>query len=132
EDDSIGERRYIYVNADWGASLGEWGNLFTWSKWDCKGFARQTPKFVKGLQDGQLEWGFKGKHRKDITTNISVQDVEWILKYFGKITDEQIRSGLAASGATQEQIDCYTRTLRERIEQLEAATAGTAASARIR
>jgi hypothetical protein len=95
-DDSTGERRYLYSHDDWGATLGEWGNKLTWNRWRCKGFAEQTPDFVKGVESGWLKWGFKGKHRKDIAGDISVYDVQGLLKYLGRITDAQIRSGLEA------------------------------------
>jgi hypothetical protein len=88
EDNSTGQRRYLYADVDWGASLGKWGNTFTWSKWDCRGFAAQTPDFVKGVEAGYLEWGFNGKHHKDITDEISVADVQWLLRYLGEISDE--------------------------------------------
>src|SRR2546430_10806435 len=70
---------------------------------------------------GQLKWGFSGKHRKDIADGISVPDVQWILQYLGRISDGQIQRGLAASGATPSEMDCYTRTLRKRIERLQRA-----------
>ena len=126
EDGSADEPRYLYADVDWGASLGAWGNLFSWSKWDCKGFEKQSPKFVKGVENGELSWGFKGKNRKDMTTNISQHDVRWILQYLGRITDEQIRTGLAASGASPQQTECYTRALRQRIGQLQQAAKAAA------
>ena len=118
-DDSTGERRYLYSNDDWGASMGRWGNIFARSKWDCLGFAEQNRHFVELRDDGTIEWGFNGKHSKDITTNVEISDVQWLLHYLGRITDEQIRRGLAASGATSHQTECYTRALRQRIQQLE-------------
>jgi len=117
-DDRTGERRYLYSNDDWGASMGRWGSVFSRSKWDCQGFAEQTPHFAK-LLGGTIQWGFQGKHQKDLTTNITISDVQWLLQYLGRITDEQIRRGLAASGATSQQTECYTRALRQRIEELE-------------
>jgi len=39
-----------------------------------------------------------------------------------KISDEQIRSGLGASGATPSEMDCYTQSFRSRIEQLRQVT----------
>lgn len=119
EDDSSEQPRYFYADIDWGASLGRWGGTFSWSKWDCQGFAQQTAHFVKGVEGGQLKWGFSGKHRKDIADGITVEDVQWLLQYLGRISDEQIQRGLAASGATPDETDCYTRALRRRIEQLQ-------------
>ena len=99
--------------------MGQWGGTLTWNRWNYKGFESQTPNFVKGVEAGRVEWGFKGKHRDDITDGISIADVQWILKYLGPITDKQIQQGLVASGASQDETDSYTRTLRNRIGQLQ-------------
>jgi hypothetical protein len=122
EDDSSGEPRYLYLDDDWGASLGKWGNRITWSKWDCDGFAKQTRDFVKDEGHGSLHWGFQGKNEKEITSDITIEDIQWLLQYLGRITDEQIRKGLAASGATSENLDCFAQALRERIQQLQKLT----------
>jgi hypothetical protein len=124
EDDRFGHRRYLYADVDWGASLGKWGNTLSWSKWDCRGFAQQTPMFVKGVENSRLQWGFTGKHRKDVTAEITVDDVKWLLQYLGRISDHQIQRGLAASGANQRESDCYLHALRERVEQLRRAVDG--------
>jgi hypothetical protein len=118
QEDSAGSTRLLYMNDDWGASLGKWGGTLTWTKWDCKGFAAQTPRFIKGVEDGLVQFGFSGKHEKDLSGDITVEDVKWLLKYLGPISDEQIRQGLFASGATANESDCYTVALRQRIEKL--------------
>ena len=123
EDDSTGEPSYLYGIIDWGGSLGKWGNVITRTIRDCEGFAKQTPKFVRGVKDGRLTWRFEGKHATLLTDDITMADVEWLLQYLGKITDEQIRVGLSASGATPEETECYARALRQRIEQLQEASA---------
>jgi hypothetical protein len=91
----------------------------TWSKWDCEGFANQTSDFVKQTSNGELRWGFKGKHRKDLISDISVADIQWLLQYLGRITDAQIRRGLETSGASPEDTQCYVEALGERIEKLK-------------
>jgi hypothetical protein len=118
EDRSADVTHHIYMDADWGASFGKWGNRFTFSKWDCKGFAEQTKDFVSRSADGSLKWGYEGKSKGDLTS-ITVQDVKWLLQYLGRVTDEQIRTGLAASGATPDEVECFARSLRSRIEQLQ-------------
>jgi len=122
EDDSTGDRHYLYADDDWGASLGKWGGILTWTKWDCSGFAKQTPDFVKGVVNGSLQWGFNGKNQREVTSDITVQDVQWLLLYLGRVTDAQIRIGLLASGAAPEDVDCFVRALRQRIEQLQRVT----------
>jgi hypothetical protein len=119
EDDRNGMHRYIYADDDWGSSLGKWGGRLTWSKWDCKGYAEQTRDFIKGVEGGRIHWGYGGKLEKDITENVTVADVQWLLQYLGKISDEQIRQGLEASGATPKEIACYSQALRQRIQMLE-------------
>lgn len=119
EDSSGGKKRFLYADDDWGASMGKWGGTFTWTKWDCKGFADQTKDFVKREADGSLDWGFNGKHHDDLTGDISAADIQWLLKYLGRITDEQLRAGLSASGATPEETECYAGALRQRIDALE-------------
>jgi hypothetical protein len=121
EDNSSEQPRYLYSDVDWGASMGRWGGKLSWSKWDYKGFAEQTRDFLKGVENGELKWGFDGKHRKDITRGITVEDVRWLLQYLGKITDVQLQCGLMASGADPDETEFYTQALRERIQQLQRA-----------
>ncbi|MDQ2945584.1 MAG: hypothetical protein M3Y27_06530, partial [Acidobacteriota bacterium] len=103
EDAGPNAPRYLYFISDWGASLGKWGNISTRSKADCKGYATQTPDFVQGSANGLVRWGFMGKRNDDIVKNIRVTDVQWLMQYLGRITDEQLRRGLAASGDTPEE-----------------------------
>jgi hypothetical protein len=111
-----------YVVTDWGATMGKWGNVATRSKWDCRGYKNQTPDFVKGVKGEFLRFGFEGKHSDRIREGISVSDVQWLMRYLGRITDQQIHAGLEASGANSEELDCFSRCIRDRIEQLRRVT----------
>jgi hypothetical protein len=108
-----------YAFDDWGATMGKWGGFFKRDKWDPSGYRDQTKTFVQGTAGQTIEWGYHGKHGKDITSGISAGDVRWLLTYLSRVTDEELRAGLRASGATDLQIDVYTRSLRDRIAQLE-------------
>jgi len=110
---------YLYVFTDWGSTMGKWGGYFTRDKWDCSGYAGQTRKLVKGVKGDQVVWGFSGKHMQDLTQGIHVDDVRWIVPYLSRFTDDQISEGLAASGASPEQIKTFTRAVQERIHELE-------------
>src|SRR5262249_11177137 len=112
EDNSTGMPRYLYGITDWGWSLGKWGNVITRNFRDCDDFAEQSAEFVKSVESGRLTWHFKGIHSDLLTDDITVGDVQWLLQYLGKITDEQLRVGLSASGATPEETECYTHSLR--------------------
>lgn len=118
--------QYLYFIADWGGSMGRWGKYFTRDKWDAKGFSEQTPEFVKGSRDGYVEWGYVGQRTEDQVRDIRVADVQWLMQYLGKITDDQIRKGLAASGATPNELQLFATSLRDRINQLQR-VAGTQA-----
>lgn len=111
--------QYLYFVADWGGSMGRWGKYATRDKWDAKGFAEQTPDFVKGVHNGMVEWGYVGQRTGDQVRDIRVTDVQWLLQYLGRITDEQIRAGLEASGATPWETDSFALSLRQRIRELQ-------------
>jgi hypothetical protein len=100
--------------------MGRWGGPGR-SKWDCEGYAQQTRDFVKGVKHGEVEWGYRNPlHSDDITKGIIVEDVAWLLSYLGRITDEQLRAGLEASGAKPKEIECFAKAIRRRIDQLDA------------
>ena len=110
--------RVYYAFEDWGSTMGKWGGFFERDKWDPAGYREQTQKFVRRTA-GQIEWGYRGKHGKDITSGIGPGDISWLLTYLSRITDEQLKAGLRASGATAAEIDIYARSIRDRITQLQ-------------
>ncbi len=110
---------YLYAMTDWGSTLGSWGGFFKRGRWNAEEYERQTPNFIKGVKDGTIEWGYSGKHARDITEGITTDDARWILQYLAPITDEQLRSGLIASGATAADAERFRRAIRNRIEQLQ-------------
>ncbi len=120
--------RRFYAFDDWGATMGKWGGFFARDKWNPEGYQAQTKDFVRLAPDGRLEWGYRGKHDADITSGISVDDVRWLLTYLRPVSDDELRAGLRASGATNRQIEIYTQSIRARITQLER-LAGAAAPA---
>jgi hypothetical protein len=107
-----------YVFSDWGGSMGKWGGVMSREKWDCKGYSAQTPKFIKGVRNGTVEFGYSGQ-RRDVTEGIKVSDVQWLMGYLGRLSDEQIRAGLEASGATPDEVSCFTAAFRDRLDQLK-------------
>jgi hypothetical protein len=113
-----GGDQLVYSFDDWGATLGKWGGFFTRDKWNADGFSEQTRAFASS-SNGQIRWGYHGKHGKDITSGIRIEDIRWLLNYLSTVTDAELRAGLQASGANAAQIDAYARSIRERISQLQ-------------
>jgi hypothetical protein len=113
-----GKRILHYYVTDWGQSLGSWGRFYGRTQWDCARFRAQTPDFIKGARDGYVNFGFGGQHTSDFRSGITVRDVQWLMQKLGHVTDAQLHAGLAASGATPEEEECFAQALRERIEML--------------
>jgi hypothetical protein len=128
KDDGAEELQYLI--SDWGAAMGRWGGVVTREKWSCRDFSSQTPDFVKGVSGGRVKFGFTGKHAEEIGGDIKVEDVRWLMQYLGRITDAQLRAGLAASGAAPNEVECFANALRARIEQLRRVADGPQISQR--
>ena len=114
-----------YAVTDWGGSMGKWGGLFEHSKWDAEGYAEQTQGFVRGVNDGEVQFAYRGKDTEAMSRGIAVSDVDWMLHMLGRIRDDQIRDALRASGADDEETALFAAAVRERIRQLDAAVAGS-------
>jgi hypothetical protein len=74
-------------------------------------------KFVK-IDDGELDWGFRGAHKESMTEGVSRADVRWLLNYLGRLRRPQIHAGLVASGATAAEAACFTDAVMIRIAEL--------------
>jgi hypothetical protein len=108
-----------YLVNDWRSSMGKWGGYLKRGKWDCRGFARQTPNFVKGVMGDIFVWGYSGHYTRDFSDDIRISDMRWLMQYLGRVTDEQLREGLQASGANADEVNCFARAIRERINQIK-------------
>lgn len=115
-----GTREARYLISDWGGAFGKWGNVVSRGRWDCQGFAEQTPQFVTGVEGELVQWGYSGQRTGDIAGGIRVSDVAWLLKYVGRLTEAQIAAAVQASGGTDEEAACFTRALMDRLSQLRA------------
>lgn len=112
-------REARYLITDWGGSMGRWGgNLVTRGRWDPVGFEAQTPEFVVAVDEDAVRFGYVGQRTADVAVGITVNDVEWLYRYLGRVTDAQLGAALDASGASAEEKDTFTRALRARIVQL--------------
>jgi hypothetical protein len=98
--------------------MGKWGFFLSRVKWDFKGYTDQTEDFFKGIEEGDVKFGYSGQHTDSIKDDIPVEHVRWALRYVGRITDRQIRAALTASGASAVEVGCFARAFRERINQL--------------
>lgn len=105
----------LYSFFDWGSALGRWGKLMRRTRSDCAGFAGDSRDLITGVHDNVVTWGYSSKNEADVKSGITVEDLRWLAPYLSRITDEQIRAGLAASGATPRQTSCWAESLEYRI-----------------
>lgn len=117
-------REARYLITDWGGSMGRWGStVVTSGRWDPEGFEAQNPAFVTGTQAGLVQFGYVGQRTADVATGISIEDVRWLCRCLGRLTDVQLRAALGASGASPDETERFTRAIRDRIDQLVRAVA---------
>jgi hypothetical protein len=113
------EARYLII--DWGAALGPWGsNIVQRGRWDPDAFAAQNDSLIAGVEGETVRWGYQGQRTADLTDGITRADVRWFCRYAGALSEAQIREALRASGATDDEVDCFTAALRSRIDILRA------------
>lgn len=112
------EARYLIT--DWGGAMGRWGsNVVSRGRWDPEGFEAQTPQFVSGVRDdGIVMFGYVGQRTADVAYDIPVDHVRWFYERASRLTDDLLREGLLASGATDEEAARFARALLARIAQL--------------
>lgn len=113
--------RMIYAFTDWGAGLGSDAGSRARSNWQCAPFLQQSAHWVSRADDGTLVFRYDGNIEEGFRTGIPAAHAAWFLKYLGAITDAQLHAGLLASGASETEAACFTRALRDRIDQLRAA-----------
>ena len=123
-------REARYLITDWGGSMGSWGsNVVSRARWDATAYAAQTPQFVSAVEDGIVKFGYSGQRTEDVASGITPDDVRWLCRFIGRITDAQLADGLRASGAAEEELKLFVQALRDRIGQLLRIAAGAEPSA---
>jgi hypothetical protein len=112
-------REARYLITDWGGAMGKWGaSIVSRGRWDPDGFEAQTPHFVTGVKDGIVQFGYVGQRTADVAHDIPVDHVTWFHDIARRLTDEHLRGGLLASGATEDEAARFARALLDRIAQL--------------
>lgn len=118
--------QFIYTFTDWGDGFGRLGAIPVRANWQCGPFTEQSAGFVRSVEKGLVNFGYDGNINAGFRTGIPVSHVAWFMKYLGRITDAQLRTGFKSSGATDADAACFTAAMRTRIEELRAAAAAKA------
>lgn len=134
-----GQRRYVV--SDLGASFGRSGNEFTRKKGDLDAYAhsqfivKATPEVVAFSDHSRpLPPAFLAPpvasiprhyysslaHGEQVVKNIPPADVKAIAQRLAQLSEDQIRDCFRAAGYSPEEVDGYTKVVRDRIAQLNA------------
>ncbi len=119
ESNLAGTANGRFAVTNWISSLGRTGGLLERDRWNWRGYRDQTPGFAVLRSGGSIKWGFQGKHGGDIVNGVGVEDVRWLVPYLSRITDEELATGLAASGAWDFVGRQFTQAIRQRILELQ-------------
>ena len=107
-----------YFN-DLGAGLGRAAGTFSHSSENANDFA---PTFTRGFRrfgEWRIEFtGYEPIEDNAAFKQITFDDARWMARLIAQLSEEQIRSGLKASGFSPEETAIYTRKLITRREQL--------------
>ena len=125
------QRRYEaqYLICDWGGAMGKWGtNVLSRGRWDPQGFTEQSQAFIEGvdaptsggISTEVVRFGYRGQRTEDVASGIPVAHVRWFARQTMSIAAPVLRTGLVASGATDEEADSFAASLMMRLHQLRA------------
>jgi hypothetical protein len=99
--------------------MGRWGSEpGSNTGWNCTDYTAQTPEFVKRDARGGAVFGWSGAIDDGFRTGIPAAHVAWLMRYLGRIGGAQLAAALGAAGASSADGECFTKALRQRIEQL--------------
>jgi hypothetical protein len=103
-----------YVVRDVGAALGDTHPIES-RKNHASSFERQP--FILGLNNGHVEFAYKGWYKNLVRGRITPDDVAWASDLLGRLTDRQLSDAFRAGGYAPEIADRFIRKLRKKIVQ---------------
>jgi hypothetical protein len=108
-----------YIVADWGASFGKMTSaIFTFSKWDLDEYTKQG--FIDGVSGGRLKLHYRGRSQSFFKST-PVEHAKWFAGIIGQLTDDQLRDAFRAGEGTPQEVEGFTKRLRQKINELKAA-----------
>lgn len=102
-----------YVVRDLGMALGETGRIGP-ARGDIRAFERT--RFVLGVEQGFVRFGYHGFHQELVTGRVTPGDVRWACDLLGGLSDRQWRDAFAAGGFEPPVATRFITRLQQRIE----------------
>ncbi|MEP7339457.1 MAG: hypothetical protein ABI977_17095 [Acidobacteriota bacterium] len=107
-----------YLVADWGGSFGKMGGFTSHSKWDLNEYNKQA--FLDGTSGGHLKLHYSGKMGSSLKS-IPMEHARWFAGIIGQLSDDQLRDAFRAAGATPNEVEGFSRRMRQKINELKSA-----------
>lgn len=107
-----------YLVADWGGSFGKMGGFTSHTKWDLGEYNKQA--FLDGASGGQLKLHYSGKMGSSLKS-IPIEHARWFAGIIGQLSDDQLRDAFRAAGASPNEVEGFSRRLRQKINELKSA-----------
>lgn len=112
-----------YIVSDLGRTFGKYGNnnlpvIYRLGRRTGAPGPYSRASFIKGMEDGRIKWGIKGKNR-GIYKDVSVADAAWLLAHLRRLTDDQIRDAFRAANYPAADVEIYRAAVKRRIAELE-------------
>jgi hypothetical protein len=127
-----GERRYVV--SDVGATFGKTGDPASRSKSNLKDYEKS--KFIEGEKGGFIDFTMHSRpafiaafdapnydsrsKMEKVTKHIPQADAKWLGERLSHLSDEQIRDCFRTAGYSPDEVEDYTRVIKDRIAALNA------------
>ncbi|HEV7644289.1 MAG TPA: hypothetical protein VGO50_10140 [Pyrinomonadaceae bacterium] len=118
--------RSYYIVSDLGSTFGRLGNnnlpvIYRLGRSVNKPQHYIKSKFVKGVEDGEIELAYKGKNR-GLFKGITVSQARWLANLMTKLSDKQIQDAFLAANYSQSDLSTLTTAVKNKIAELERAS----------
>ena len=127
-----GERRYVV--SDVGATFGKTGDPASRSKSNLKDYEKS--KFIEGEKGGFIDFTMHSRpafiaafdapnydsrsKMEKVTKHIPQADAQWLGERLSHLSDQQIRDCFRSAGYSPDEVEEYTRVIKDRIAALNA------------
>jgi hypothetical protein len=120
------------VISDLGATFGKLGNnnlpfFFRLGRKTNDPGTWYEAGFVKGVEDGMIDFDFKGKGRS-LMDDITVGHGRWLAQRLAQLSDQQLNDAFRAANYSADEIKLLREGVRERTAELDKATRSAVAT----
>jgi hypothetical protein len=130
--DNNGTVEHHFVISDLGATFGKLGNnnlpfFFRLGRKTNDPGTWYEAGFVKGVEDGMIDFDFKGKGRS-LMDDITVGHGRWLAQRLAQLSDQQLNDAFRAANYSADEIKLLREGVRERTAELDKATRSAVAT----